>query len=483
MKLRSVTYFVSAASYAELCAAVEGSVAFFHAAIAELAAEGVVLQMARIATNSFEDWVDVDAAKALAQLQELDARLAALERTLGNGLSVIASIGQVVERIDDGVLVGALTTTDRLFACVAMRAAPPDDEVSTHGVAPPDVAHAHACAELVLALNAATRASRGLVLSGPLAGAPYAFKMAVTCGLGAGSPFFPGAHAPPPGCSAPRLAPAGSEWRAPAFAFACENSDLLVTAFTRARALGEPGAAAGARVGAGAGGAVLRHAARELHAEFSTLVGALDAIGRRLEARCAGVAFAGTDSSVASAAEPAHSLVLAFEALGLGPFGGAGTLVVCSLVTAVLKALPYRLVGYCGLMLPQTEDTGLGALAARGGLPISALLLNSSVCGTGIDTVLVPAGASAEQIRALYCDVAAMASRLRKPLSVRVWPAPGAPRVGDPVRLSCPFFVDSAALALDPPAPGAERQRALALAAAAAALAAVAFAVGRASRK
>lgn len=103
-------------------------------------------------------------------------------------------------------------------------------------------------------------------------------------------------------------------------------------------------------------------------------------------------------------------------------------------------------------MLPQTEDTGLGELAARGGLPISSLLLNSAVCGTGVDTVLVPHNATAAQLAALYADVGSMAARLRKPLSARVWPANGA-RAGERVRLSCPFFVDSAALPLDPPEP------------------------------
>ncbi|KAG8468203.1 hypothetical protein KFE25_013286 [Diacronema lutheri] len=451
MKVRAITLFISAPNFGQLCARLEASAAFFRTAIAELRAQGVALQMVRVATNGFDQWADAATDAALAQLRELDARLAALERALGSGIAVIGSVGQLDARLTDGVLVRALATTSRLFASVAMR---------TDADGLPDLERARECADLILALNAATRASGGLVIDGPLAGAPFCFKLAITAQLGPGTPFFPGAYAPAPGEAAERLSPAGSAWRAPAFAFACENSDLLVRAFARARRAVEPAEQAAEPNGAAhaqVGSAVLRAASHELEKEFALLVGQLDALGERIEALSDGVVFAGTDSSVASASRADESLVLAFESLGLGAFGGAGTTAVCALVTSVLKRLPFRLVGYCGLMLPQTEDAGLGALAARGGLPISALLLNSAVCGTGIDTVVVPGATSAEQLAALYCDVGSMATRLRKPLSARVWPAVGA-REGDPVRLSCPFFVGSAALPLDPPT-GAEVAR------------------------
>lgn len=328
VKVRAITHFISAATFQDVCERVDASAVFFRAAIAELREQGVSLQMVRIATNGFDQWADSTAAGALAQLRKLDARLELLEAGLGGGVAVVASIGQIDSRLNDGVLVAALAQTSRLFACVAMR--------MIDGL--PDLVRANECAELVLALNAATRSTRGLVVNGPIAGAPFAFKLAITAGLGAGTPFFPGAYAPAHGATAERLSPAGSTWRAPAFAFACENSDLLVRAFARARQ----------RADAQGGGSVLREAKAELQKEFLLLVGQLDALGGKLEAQT-GVAFAGVDSSVASAACPEHSLVLAFESLGLGKFGGAGTTAVCALVTGVLKSLPFRLVGYCGL--------------------------------------------------------------------------------------------------------------------------------------
>lgn len=343
MKVRAITLFISAPNFGQLCARLEASAAFFRTAIAELRAQGVALQMVRVATNGFDQWADAATDAALAQLRELDARLAALERALGSGIAVIGSVGQLDARLTDGVLVRALATTSRLFASVAMR---------TDADGLPDLERARECADLILALNAATRASGGLVIDGPLAGAPFCFKLAITAQLGPGTPFFPGAYAPAPGEAAERLSPAGSAWRAPAFAFACENSDLLVRAFARARRAVEPAEQAAEPNGAAhaqVGSAVLRAASHELEKEFALLVGQLDALGERIEALSDGVVFAGTDSSVASASRADESLVLAFESLGLGAFGGAGTTAVCALVTSVLKRLPFRLVGYCGL--------------------------------------------------------------------------------------------------------------------------------------
>ena len=100
-------------------------------------------------------------------------------------------------------------------------------------------------------------------------------------------------------------------------------------------------------------------------------------------------------------------------------------------------------------MLPQTEDDGLAAAAQRGELSLPSLLLNSAVCGTGLDTVLVPGDASEAELALLYADVATLAARLRKPLSARVWPVRGA-RAGARVRFKCSFFVDSACVAIRP---------------------------------
>lgn len=73
--------------------------------------------------------------------------------------------------------------------------------------------------------------------------------------------------------------------------------------------------------------------------------------------------------------------------LGLGRFGGGGTLAVSEAITAALKALPLQLTGYSGLMLPVCEDRGLAQAALEGRLTLRSLLAFSAVgdqlCGGG----------------------------------------------------------------------------------------------------
>ena len=65
----------------------------------------------------------------------------------------------------------------------------------------------------------------------------------------------------------------------------------------------------------------------------------------------------------------------------------------------------------------------LAARAAEGTVTVSDLLLWSSVCGTGLDTVPLPGDVTVEALSAILLDVAALALRLGKPLSARLMPA------------------------------------------------------------
>ena len=111
--------------------------------------------------------------------------------------------------------------------------------------------------------------------------------------------------------------------------------------------------------------------------------------------------YDGLDASVAPS-PAAPSLTDAYASLGLGRFGESGTLAVSALLTGALKALDLKLCGYTGLMLPPLEDTGLARRATEGGYRIHDLLLNSAVCGLGLDTVLLaPAPAPSPAPRAV----------------------------------------------------------------------------------
>ena len=75
-------------------------------------------------------------------------------------------------------------------------------------------------------------------------------------------------------------------------------------------------------------------------------------------------------------------------------------------------------------MLPVLEDVGLGERSEAGYFNLDSLLLYSSVCGTGLDTIPIPGDASRSQLAAILTDVAALSTRLAKPLSVRLFPCP-----------------------------------------------------------
>lgn len=150
--------------------------------------------------------------------------------------------------------------------------------------------------------------------------------------------------------------------------------------------------------------------------------------------------FGGIDVSPAPMGE--DSIVGAMELCGYGDFGTAGTLAVAAALTSALKNTGLPTCGYCGLMLPVLEDALLGQRWAEGLVNAHQLLLYSAVCGTGLDTVPLPGDIAAESIAHLLLDVATLAVRLQKPLSARLFPAPGK-KVGDYTTFTSPYLTNT----------------------------------------
>lgn len=134
--------------------------------------------------------------------------------------------------------------------------------------------------------------------------------------------------------------------------------------------------------------------------------------------------FSGFDSSAAPSKD-CSSMVTVYEEMGVEYFGASGTVEASSLLTKVFKSIQgVNLVGFSGLMLALTEDTGLAAGTLNAHYDIRSLLTYSSVCGIGLDTVPIPGNTSIEKISALMRDTGTMAFRLNKPLTVRLFPVP-----------------------------------------------------------
>ena len=140
--------------------------------------------------------------------------------------------------------------------------------------------------------------------------------------------------------------------------------------------------------------------------------------------------FSGFDSSAAPSKD-CTSMVEVYKQMGVEYFGASGTIESSSLLTRVFKSIKgVDLVGFSGLMLALTEDTGLAQGTVESNFDIRSLLTYSSVCGIGLDTVPIPGDTPINKISALMRDTGTMAFRLNKPLTVRLFPVPGL-SVGD----------------------------------------------------
>src|ERR1041385_759282 len=156
--------------------------------------------------------------------------------------------------------------------------------------------------------------------------------------------------------------------------------------------------------------------------------------------------YLGIDTSPAPSKDA--SIGAAIEALTHLPFGSSSTLAACAAITEVLKGLNIKTCGYSGLMLPVLEDPVLATRAAEGRYTVRELLLYSSVCGTGLDVVPLAGDTSVEQLAALIRDVAALSTKLHKPLSARLFLIPGK-KAGDRAEFSNPFLTSSVIMKLE----------------------------------
>lgn len=171
----------------------------------------------------------------------------------------------------------------------------------------------------------------------------------------------------------------------------------------------------------------------------------LSAAADRAAARI-NIPYLGCDWSLAPFPDPATSIGAALEELSERRVGTAGTLWAAACLTEALKRARIKRTGYSGLMLPVLEDDRLAKRAAEGILSVNDLLLYSSVCGLGLDTVPLPGNTSVEDLTGILLDMGALAARLNKPLTARLFPVPGK-QAGDPVIYSFEYFAPGGVMA------------------------------------
>ena len=209
---------------------------------------------------------------------------------------------------------------------------------------------------------------------------------------------------------------------------AIEAADLAVEAFSEAETLADAGD--GLRRRLLEHGGALQRIAQGLEKEFS-------------------VKFHGMDISLAPFPEEARSIGYAMERLGVGRFGTHGTLFAAAFITGILAAAPLPKCGFSGLMIPLLEDSVMAGRHAEGAYSLDSLLLYSSVCGAGLDTLPVPGDATPDQIASVYLDVCTLSVALGKPLTARLMLLAGK-KAGDTVHFAFPYFAPTRVMALGP---------------------------------
>src|SRR5579864_7596712 len=165
----------------------------------------------------------------------------------------------------------------------------------------------------------------------------------------------------------------------------------------------------------------------------------IEAIGKRA-AQESGWRYTGIDLSPAPLKD--ISIGGAIENFTHQPLGSNGTLAAVAIITRALKNIRVTRTGYSGVMLPVLEDSVIARRWSEGRLSLNSLLLDSSVCATGLDVIPMPGDTTEAQLEPILEDVASLAYKWHKPLAARLLPVKGK-KAGEQTEFQDPFLVNA----------------------------------------
>ncbi len=385
MKIRSITYFCNP-RWPPDETVLRKAGQFLAQAKAAYEAAGYEVQTTRLATIPFPQLLNgkVHAAARLAE---------SLSRLLRQVDIAYASLGPALTGFPESyaVIPEAIASSENIFFGGVMAD-------KARGL---DLAALRACAEVIVQ-NASLDPNGFANL-----------RFAALANVPAGAPFFPAAY---------------HDRDEPSFAIATEAADLAVEVFS--------------------GDGTLNAKRSTLTSEITKHGQALAKIAQSPITNYKLPKFLGIDFSLAPFPDDAHSLGNAVERMGIPKIGLHGSLAGAAILTEAVDRADFPHTGFSGFMQPVLEDSVLAKRAAEGTLTVKDLLLYSTVCGTGLDTVPLPGDTSAEQIAALLLDLSVLALRLDKPLTARLMPVPGK-KAGDATNFDFGFFANSKVMALE----------------------------------
>ncbi len=360
MKIRTVTTGIHLSSGKDI-SAIERAAAFNRTAASFFQSEGYDVQTIRVATNSWEEYINTDSEdEAVKTIVEIERVAKKCELSFFN-------IGRTMKS-ESIKMLPAINKATSIISCSA---------------------HLGSFNTGILFENAREAAQTMKRIGNETENGYGNFRFCASANCSGGIPYFPtGFH----------------EGKESIFGLGFECGDIAFNAFSETKDL--------------------QAAKRLFHDRFLSEAKKVEKLAEVLSKK-EGIRYNGIDVSLNPGLLTEESIAFAFENIGLGTFGKPGTLTVAGMITDVLKNLEVKRCGYSGLMLPVCEDAGLAERANEGAYNISNLLLYSAVCGCGLDVVPIPGNTNIESIEAILLDTATLAIKLNKPLSVRMLLVPG----------------------------------------------------------
>lgn len=384
MKIRSVTSFLKGQPGGVISQKNLEKLAHFNLAIRqELSGSGYELQSLRCATNPFPEFLVPRSPKELvSDVQRIEKDLQSV------GFDYI-SVGTVYPDVLElfPLIPAILANTSTVFATAQM-VHPKTHQISMNAI--------RSAARIILELSTMDENGFTNLFFSALAQVP------------SGIPFLPAAYK-------------SSAEDDLSFALAMESADLAVSAFANASSLQQAGE-------------FYRLSIEKATHKLSALLSPL--------AKENGFEFLGFDFTPAPFILAERSAAGSLELLSGRTLGEISSVSAAAFLMSVLDSAEFKRSGFNGLMLPVLEDSILAQRVAEGKLTIKDLLLYSTVCGTGLDTVPLPGDITESQLCSILLDVASLSVRLNKPLTARLMPVPGK-KAGEMTSFDFPFFTNT----------------------------------------
>ena len=136
--------------------------------------------------------------------------------------------------------------------------------------------------------------------------------------------------------------------------------------------------------------------------------------------------FEGFDCSLAPFPNTKTSVTKIYKNLFLDEFGTSGSVFLTNFLTSIIKELDSSLkyCGFNGVMFSLLEDHDMCLSNNKKLISLDNILLNSCVCGCGLDMIPIPGNSLNEEISSIILDTSILSIKLNKPLGVRLLPIP-----------------------------------------------------------